>query len=366
MRADVLVVGAGASGASLSYLLARKGFDVLVVERKREIGRPHHCSGILGLKAIKELVHFNESWVISEIRWALFRSPGGVELRVDRGSPLAFVIDRTAMDKELVELASSEGAEVLLSTPFKGLQGGRALIKGGDVQYDLLVGADGAASTVARQLGLKDISAELGINVRVSEGPSEGYVVQVREGSWFSWWQPWKDGGKRGALGLLSHPVLDWTEATGYTEGGLIPRRSRSRVVFGRVALVGDSAGQIKPVSRGGVYMLSRAVKVLSEVIKSHFEGNGDLMSYERWWKKVIRSEVLPALVFRGWLERMRKEDIDKLFRKLRRFEGILNDRFDTDAQLEPVKGIGVNVIKFIMINPRALVGALSELVQRG
>ncbi len=365
MRAEVLVVGGGAAGASISYLLARRGFKVVLVERKREIGRPHHCSGILGVKAIQEMVYFDEDWVLSEVRWASFRSPGGIELRVERDSPLAKVVDRSHMDRELVELASSEGAEVLTSTPFRGIEGGRAVVRGGEVDFEVLIGADGASSTVALSLGLKPLELELGVNVKVDRGPEGGYEVRVVKGSWFTWWQPWGDMGKRGGLAPVGEPLMSWIGVSGGAEGGLIPRRPRKVVVKGKVALLGDSAGQVKPISRGGVYFLSRASKSLAEAVESFLEG-GSLKSYERWWRSVIRSEIMPALAFRSWLERLHERQIDKVFSYLKGYEDVLTERFDTDAQLEPAKGLGVNLFKFLSVNPRAFIGALWNLIARG
>ncbi len=365
MRAEVLVVGGGAAGASVSYLLAKRGIKVTLVERKREIGRPHHCSGILGSKAIQEMVYFDESWVLSEVRWASFRSPGGVTLRIEKDVPLAKVVDRRLMDKELIELAASEGAEVLLATPFLRIEGDRAIIRGGDVSFELLIGADGASSTVASSAGMRPIDLEVGVNVMVDRSPGEGYEVRLVRGSWFTWWQPWGDRGKRGGLGPIGSPVIRWVGAKGQMEGGLIPRWPRKEVVRGNIALVGDSAGQVKPISRGGVYYLSRASKSLAEAVESYFDGKG-LKSYSGWWKSVIRSEVMPALAFRGWLERLHERQIDKVFDYLKGHEDVLTERFDTDAQLEPAKGLGVNLFKLLSVNPRALIGALWDLVARG
>ena len=44
---DVVVVGAGPVGSTISYYLAQNGLDVAIVEKKKQIGYPLQCAGIL-------------------------------------------------------------------------------------------------------------------------------------------------------------------------------------------------------------------------------------------------------------------------------------------------------------------------------
>jgi flavin-dependent dehydrogenase len=44
---DVVIVGAGPIGAYTAYLLADKGFDVCLIEEKKEIGEDVICAGVI-------------------------------------------------------------------------------------------------------------------------------------------------------------------------------------------------------------------------------------------------------------------------------------------------------------------------------
>ncbi|MEM2729339.1 MAG: NAD(P)/FAD-dependent oxidoreductase [Candidatus Korarchaeum sp.] len=369
MRADVLVVGGGIAGSTLASLLSRSGLNVIIVERKRRAGYPHHCSGILGFDAIRELLLFSEDWVLSEVNWSRFISPGGIEVEVDK--PLAKVVNRSEMDRETWELALSYGAMGFLSTPFKRLVSRKeALIKGGVVSFDLIVGADGPLSSVAQAHGLPMMEVELGLQRECELSVGDGYVVKVLGGSKFSWIQPWGDHAKVGAIGDVRDPLRsiileNCRSALRSFEGKLIPRKIRSRFRGSGFALVGDAAGQVKPLSRGGVLLAVRAAKLLAdELIRGWDHPEKALSIYERNWWRVNRSEIILGRALRSYLEGLSPKDLDSVFRELRECEDALR-RFETDHQTSPIRAIPkAKVLKLSLSRPRASLSAAAELVK--
>ncbi|MDW8036283.1 MAG: NAD(P)/FAD-dependent oxidoreductase [Candidatus Korarchaeum sp.] len=369
MRADVLIVGGGIAGSTLASLLSNSGFDVVIVERKRRAGYPHHCSGILGFDAIKELLLFSEDWVLSEVNWSKFISPGGVELEVSK--PLAKVVNRSEMDKETWELALSYGAKGMLSTPFKRLiSRNEALIKGDIVSFDLIVGADGPLSSVAQAHGLPSMEAELGLQRECELKVGDGYVVKLLGGSKFSWTQPWRDHAKVGVIGEVRDPLRELImrschPALGRFEGKLIPKRIRRRFQGRGFALVGDAAGQIKPLSRGGVLFAVRAAKLLAEELKRGWDLlDKPLRIYERNWWKINWCEVALGRALRSYLEGLSPKDLDSIFRDLKDHEDALR-RFETDRQTSPIRAVPkAKVLKLSLSRPRASFSAAMELVR--
>ncbi len=370
MKADVLIVGGGVSGSSLAYLLSKKGFNVIIAEKKPKVGYPHHCSGILGFDAIKELVHFSEDWVISDINWARFTSPGGITLEIRK--PLAKVVDRGTMDRELWDLALSEGALGLLSSPFKGLVSkDEAIMRGRIIQFDVLVGADGSLSRVAEAMGFRKLKVEIGIHRLLEGGSLDGYIVKVMRGSRFAWIQPWKGGRKVGALGGFNDPVLLWTRhltsepSMGY-EGGLIPAEIRRRFVRGRIALIGDAAGQIKPLSRGGVLFSSRSAYILAESLSDEFEDpSRALKRYEFLWWKSQRREVVLGRGIRRFLDKLTSKKIDRIFSLLKEEEDLLEKEFHVDRQSAPLFALpAVKVLKLATEDIVATISAAAEILR--
>jgi digeranylgeranylglycerophospholipid reductase len=366
LRTDVLVVGGGIAGSTLASILSSRGFDVTIVERRPRVGYPHHCSGILGFDAIRELVTFSEDWVLSEINHATFISPGGFKIEIDK--PLAKVVDRSIMDLETWEHALSSGAKGMLSTPFKGLASkSEAIVRGGTISFDLIVGADGSLSSVARAFGLRSLETELGLQRKCEGRIGDEYVVRVLRESRFSWMQPWGDCMKLGAIGEFGEiiEVMRSCEAPiGKIEGNLIPRRPRKKFYGENFALIGDAAGQVKPLSRGGVLLAVRAAKILAE----EFERGGlrRLSSYERRWWEINGREVALGMAARRYLEGLSPRDLDNIFLFLRDFEDIIQESFETDRQTSPLSRIPkAKVLKLTLMRPGAMLRAMMELVKQ-
>ncbi len=368
----VVVVGAGPAGSAAAAALASEGADVLLLEAKGEPGERPHCSGILGERAWEALPVRQSSWITNEIREATFSSPSGIDLVVRAGGRrLALVVDRPAVDRGLARAAVSEGVDLITGARFLGLRGGRAVYsEGGAVseeEFDYLVGADGAASTVRRASGLGGIPVEVGVNLVGGEGgPSGSYRVRVRSGSRFSWLQPSGGGFKAGALGGPGDPVVRWAaeEAPGRwreIQAGAIPAGMPRRLSVGRVVLVGDAAGQVKPISRGGVYWGVSAAKMAAEAIMSNWRDGKGLDSYERMWRSAFGLELRVGRALRRALDSSSPREIDSLFRGLAGVEGELSLGFDVDEQvLSAVRAVGVRgIFEVAASSPRIAARAL-------
>jgi len=370
LEVDVLVVGGGVSGSTVSSLLARVGIKVMMVDRKAKPGHPHHCSGILGPEAIRELIHFSEDWVLSEINWARFISPGGICLEIRK--PLAKVVDRSMMDKELWEYSLSLGAIGKTSTQFKGLLSmNEALVGDMSVRFKFLIGADGVLSSVAEAFGLPRQEYEIGLQRVVRGCVRDGYIVRIVKGSQFCWIQPWGSLSKAGAIGRIGDPVLKWTylltreESRSY-EGGLIPFRPRKEFFRDNIALVGDAAGQIKPISRGGVLFSVRGAKILSKALidSLQYEKN-ELPRYQRSWWDIHKKEISFGMALRQWLDKANHKKIDKMFRLIKEYEHEVEKAFSVDRQSETARSLPIiKILKLATVDIEAALQAISKLLK--
>ena len=170
-RYDVAVVGGRVGGASTALLLARAGARVAVLDRgsvDRDTVSTHALmrAGVLQLSRWGVLDRVVEAGT-PPVRHAVFGYPDGEQVRVSirpsHGVEALYAPRRTVLDPLLLELAEDAGAEVLRRTDVVGLTrapDGRVTgvvtrtPAGDDVlPADLVVGADGLRSTVAREAG---------------------------------------------------------------------------------------------------------------------------------------------------------------------------------------------------------------------
>ena len=173
----MIVVGAGPAGSSTAWHLARRGIDVLVLDRAR-FPRDKPCAEYLSPEASRVLDTMGalgacEDAGAAQLTGMIVRAPNGALLRGDFAAAHGFrgfrdrglALRRTVLDAILLERARREGARVVEEERVTGLvRNARGAVVGVEVldargraaerRADIVVGADGLRSVVARRLGL--------------------------------------------------------------------------------------------------------------------------------------------------------------------------------------------------------------------
>jgi len=176
-RAQVIVVGAGPAGSSTAWHLARRGIDVLVLDRAR-FPRDKPCAEYLSPEASRLLDTMGalgacEGAGAAQLTGMTVRAPNGAVLRGDFAAAHGFrgfrdrglALRRTVLDGILLERATTAGVNVVEGERVTGLvRNARGAVVGVEVldargqaaerRADIVVGADGLRSVVARRLGL--------------------------------------------------------------------------------------------------------------------------------------------------------------------------------------------------------------------
>ncbi|MDP5124138.1 MAG: FAD-dependent monooxygenase, partial [Cyanobium sp. MAG_04] len=108
---EVLVVGAGPSGAELARLLAQAGVDVLLVDRLEQLGQAAFSSAALPLETLDR---FGIPAHVVAARWSGWQLVGPGEQRRlwSAGQPLGAVLDFGALRQWLAGQAQGWGARL--------------------------------------------------------------------------------------------------------------------------------------------------------------------------------------------------------------------------------------------------------------
>lgn len=152
---DVLIVGAGPVGTTFARYMALNGFKVGVLEKKKEVGVPLQCAGLLG-KQIKKVNPLPNELIINQVYGAYIHSPSNHELKISKKEPQAYVLDRVGYDKFLAQLAVDAGAELFLNHRVKDvdIKKGQVYMGNGkeEMSAKVIIGADGYNSLISEKI----------------------------------------------------------------------------------------------------------------------------------------------------------------------------------------------------------------------
>jgi digeranylgeranylglycerophospholipid reductase len=166
MKCDVVVIGAGPGGSMAAKTAAELGLNVVLLEKRQEIGEPIRCAeGVSHRSELSELIRVQPDWISNEINGVRLHSPNNdnVFTTVDNGKGEGgYILERKSFDRGLALQAACAGVKVLVKTRATGLIRKddlctvSAICQGEPLQIEapLIIGADGVESKVARWAGI--------------------------------------------------------------------------------------------------------------------------------------------------------------------------------------------------------------------
>lgn len=340
---DIAVIGAGPAGLRSAALCERAGLDVLVLERKPEIGLPVQCSGLIS-RNLDRLVKPPGSCIEHRVRGAIVHGPGGREIRLEKPGTAAYVIDRAAFDGFLARQVRSE---VRLDTGVRRLHYSRGGVRldtsGGPVRARAVLGCDGPRSVVARHFRSRPGELLQGVIAIEKKADRSKFVElwldrEVCDG--FLWRIP---RGRSVEYGMMGSRASFGRLEKFFGVGGGLERRAGmipigpGKSFFERSLLVGDAAAQTKPWSGGGVIYGLTAAGHAAQTLRGAFD-RGDLSAralagYEKAWKADFGRPIRMGLMARELYKRMGNRQLGFL---LGRLSGMNLNRLDMDF---PVPG---------------------------
>ena len=317
---DVLIVGAGPAGSTTARYCAGKDSEVVMIDRRNEIGYPVQCGEFLPdtkemydifpkSLELEELFDIHDSLVAGTVDAIDLVSPGGRSYRCEfRGKTL----DRRSFDKHLANLAAENGARILTNTSFLGFKDGVANTTAGDFRAKVIVGADGPNSRTARAAGMKKPSISYPAVTCQAKGQFDQVIKMFfgpRAPGGYAWIIPKRTGAN---IGIGFDPrvlhqtpsdsfraLVEWLGVKSY-DGltmGFVPASGPVEcTVKGNVMLVGDSAGFPMATNGGGIPTAMIAGRFAGQVIRNNLKQGLPLVEYESRWRSVMDANLRNAL----------------------------------------------------------------------
>ena len=88
---DVTIIGAGPIGSTLAYELAKENIKVALIDKKKVIGLPLQCAGIINKRAL-DFNQFPEELILNKAKGAFLHSRNH-SLTVSKDEDQALIID---------------------------------------------------------------------------------------------------------------------------------------------------------------------------------------------------------------------------------------------------------------------------------
>jgi digeranylgeranylglycerophospholipid reductase len=328
---DAVVAGGSISGLLAAREIAAGGASVAVLEEDAEVGTPEHCGGLVSIEGIKNLGMVPDASAIEngKISRARILSPSkGFELNAERQKVI--VLDRRAFDKQVAFLAQKMGAEIRVKCSMRSVakqdSGFSVKTSEGDLTCKYFVDARGVASIISRNREGVLQSAQYEVYAPwIERDAIEVAFDSERYPGFFAWIIPTGDG--RGKIGVAGKGINAASALKSYLESK--GRHSIVRKVYapiwvdgpiesfvsGRMAIVGDAAGQTKPTTAGGIYTCGMGgIFAGRAIVRAIKDGDEKLPEYDKNWSSVFRAEFDRMLLARRLLERLDNKAIDGLF----------------------------------------------------
>ncbi len=303
---DVAVIGGGPTGCFLACRLASAGWEVAIFEEHPRIGYPWCCAGIVGIRGMEEIgIRPKRSLILEELRGAVLHFPTGERAELWAPEPQAWVLDRPRFDQQIADLAVNAGAQLNLRSRCRKVRRGEIEVNGSCRRARVIVGADGPNSLVGRRSGLVKGRrfmnfAQVEVRAEVTEGVAEVFLGSPP--GFFSWLVPAGDRARVG-LGSYDNPFshlerfLSKLHRMGRIRGScgkpcadIIPLDSPHLVRNG-ILLVGDAAAQVKPITKGGLYIGLSCSQLAASSINDFLERGSPLDSYQEEVRRRFGSE---------------------------------------------------------------------------
>ena len=346
---DVVIIGAGLAGLQCAKLLSQRGAKILLVDRKDDLTKGVHTTGIFVRKTFEDF-DFPPNCLGKPVRSVTLYSPKLKALNLKSEKDEFRIGKMGLLYENFLQDCLQNGVEFSNATRYVSAQVGTARVRTGveenisatqptetivklekngasfEIKTKVLVGADGAGSRVGRDLGLDENREwivgfeEVWKNVPQKAEPrlhcfldsrlapgylawvtNDGEEIHIGVGGYPAGFNPreaLKEFKKKIGAGEIVR--LEGAELV-ETRGGKIPVGGvLKRIANENGLLIGDAAGAVSPLTAGGLdpcmRLLAMAARIINERLKT-----GDSQALLNYSGEFFRARFVSRL----WMRRI-------------------------------------------------------------
>ncbi len=382
LKYDVVVVGGRVGGSTASLFASRSDVDVLMIEKRQEIGTPVQCAEGVTYGTFDTLeMEPSERYIRARIKGAHIHAPNGRRISYEGGIAEGMVLDRKIFDKQLAVESAKAGTDIMLKTTVKDLiikdhkvcgVVAQHLGKTFEVHADVVIAADGVESNIARMAGINNVRTPQQIcscaqyemvGMDVDPEYLEFYFGEKIAPGGYLWIFPKGDGVANVGLGIRSttetpinylNKYISTLEATPVelNIGGVPISGPIDKTYTDGLIVVGDAAGHVDPITGGGIHITiscaRTAGEVAAEAVKKEDSSSSFLKKYHETWREELGENLDKSTKYRKMADKLNDEDMNALA------------EFIETQDLEAISKI--SVLKFVGKHPN-LMKVLTELL---
>jgi len=345
---DVVIIGSGPAGTTTARIAAEHHLNVLLVDKKQELGSPIQCSGAVSRHALEYVGIAPSTEYIQEAIYGFdIYNQVGKHKTIDYRDlkpeeygasedkkPLGYVVDRRRFDRYLMTQAERAGVDVWLKTEGLGYKvnpDGTCTVflkrfnEEINVQAKVLVGADGLQSQVGKWAGLhthiKLPELASCLQFIVDNVETNGLLEIITGHEWapggYAWVFPKGNGYAEIGLGVartMTEKNAQWhidhfiknsffKERFKHSkvleiQGGGVPLAAPLKTQYAdNLILVGDAARHVNPITGGGIHTAlsggAIAGNFLSNFLRKNIAATANQLSqYQEEWLVALGNKM--------------------------------------------------------------------------
>lgn len=352
---DIIVVGAGPAGSTFASKAASKGLSVLLVDKKTRIGMPVRCGEAVSADDLKSIINPRKEWISTKIYTFSFIPPNKDVITIKLNQE-GYILNRKTFDRDLAEIAKQAGAEILAGTYINnvifendsvaGVEG-----KSGDSPFyaksKLVIAADGVEGRIARFAGIKSTVSLKDLNpgyeeyisgISIDKSTCSFYLSNAIAPGGYIWVFPKSSSGANVGITAsgrnyeednslkirLKHFLKDnFRSCTTISEtmGGVLLARPLNKMVGNGIALIGDAARTVDPLSGGGIIWGMKSAIYASDVIVKLFNNKkelneANLYEYQKIWMRNEGKQAKRLYNFKNGVYNLSDEQLNKIAKR--------------------------------------------------